>query len=100
VIVNLVAFAMQSRMASVSSAAVTPAAIAAAVAKGVRGFELLVVATEAEEPTPPCGMCRQALVEFAPELTVVACTRAGMESRWTLGELLPMPFTPHSLERT
>jgi cytidine deaminase len=76
------------------------AAIAGAVAKGVRSFELLVVATDAEEPTPPCGMCRQALVEFAPDLLVVSCTRNGLESRWTLGELLPRPFTPHSLERT
>ena len=74
-------------------------AIGGAVAKGVRAFELLVVASEAEEPTPPCGMCRQALVEFSPMLSIVSCTRSGKESKWTLDELLPQPFTPHSLER-
>src|SRR3954453_2829850 len=36
-------------------------AIAAPVARGNRAFEAFVVATEAEEPTPPCGMCRQVL---------------------------------------
>ena len=30
-------------------------ALASAIARGFRVFELIVVATEAEEPTPPCG---------------------------------------------
>src|SRR5262249_7054571 len=47
-------------------------ALAAAIAGGVRQFELLVIATEADEATPPCGMCRQALVEFAPKLAIVS----------------------------
>ena len=76
------------------------AAIAGAIAKGTRTFELIVVATEAEEPTPPCGMCRQVLVEFDPELEIVSCTRDGQRARWSLADLLPRPFTPHSLERT
>ncbi len=74
-------------------------ALAAAVARGNRGFEAVVVATEAEEPTPPCGVCRQALMEFAPQLVVIAVTRAGREARWTLDELLPHAFTPHSMDR-
>ena len=73
------------------------AALAAAVAGGAREFVLIVVATEADAPTPPCGMCRQALVEFAPALPVVSVTRAGVEARWTMTELLPHPFTPAAL---
>lgn len=72
-------------------------AIAAAVAAGVRSFSRLVIATEATEPTPPCGVCRQVLVEFAPAIEVVSVTAAGDESRWTLDALLPSPFTPQSL---
>jgi len=75
------------------------AAVAAAVARGIRGFETLLIATEAAEPTPPCGMCRQVLEEFAPHLLVVSVTRDGRTSRWTLDELLPKAFTPHSLDR-
>jgi cytidine deaminase len=73
------------------------AAIAAAVAAGVRSFSRLVIATEATEPTPPCGVCRQVLVEFAPAIEVVSVTAAGDEARWTLDALLPSPFTPQSL---
>ena len=73
-------------------------AVMAAVAAGYRAFDLIVVATEAESPAPPCGQCRQVLVEFAPDLPVVSVTRTGVERRWTMTELLPTPFVPASLE--
>ena len=74
-------------------------AVAAAVARGNRSFEAIAIATEAEEPTPPCGMCRQVLEEFSPSLVVMSFTREGREARWTLDELLPRAFTPQSLDR-
>ena len=75
-------------------------ALAAAVATGHRDFDLIVVATDATEPTPPCGMCRQALAEFAPSLQVVAITTGGKRAEWVLSDLLPQPFTPASLSNT
>ena len=74
-------------------------ALACAVARGVRSFEALAIATEANEPTPPCGMCLQALAEFAPRLTVLSVTRGGQSARWTLGELLPHAFAADSMAR-
>ena len=74
-------------------------AVMAAVAAGAREFSRVVVATEASEPTPPCGLCRQFLVEFAPDLEVVRVTARGDEARWPLSELLPMAFTPAALRR-
>jgi cytidine deaminase len=74
-------------------------AVAAAVARGVRTFEAIAIATEAEEPTPPCGICRQVLEEFAPHLQVLSITRDGREARWTMDDLLPRAFTPKSLDR-
>lgn len=74
-------------------------ALATAVARGSRNFEAIAIATEAEAPTPPCGMCRQMLEEFSPHMLVVSVTRSGGEARWSLDELLPKAFTPHSLER-
>jgi len=72
-------------------------ALMAAVAAGQRQFTQLLVVTEADEPTPPCGVCRQALMEFAPELDIASVTTSGAEARWRLSELLPHPFTPQSL---
>lgn len=72
-------------------------ALATAVSRGVRSFTSIVIATEAAEPTPPCGVCRQMLIEFAPHLQVISVTRDGAEARWTLAELLPHAFDPHAL---
>jgi cytidine deaminase len=74
-------------------------AVSAAIARGNRSFEAVLIATEAEEPTPPCGICRQFLEEFSPHLLVISTTRDGREARWSLDELLPKAFTPHSLDR-
>jgi cytidine deaminase len=76
------------------------AALAAAVARGIRRFRSILIVTSAETPTPPCGMCRQALIEFSPEMEIVSLTRGGKEARWILSDLLPHAFTPHSLDRS
>lgn len=72
-------------------------ALGAAVAAGHRTFDRLVVATESVEPSPPCGMCRQALAEFAPALQVIAITSSGRRAEWSLADLLPGRFSPSSL---
>jgi len=72
-------------------------AVMAAVARGDRAFDLLVLTTEAAHPTPPCGQCRQVLAEFAPDLPIVSVTSDGQMHRWTMTELLPSPFLPESL---
>lgn len=76
------------------------AALAAAVVAGHRQFTQLAIVTDAKEPTTPCGVCRQALMEFAPNLQVVSYTTSGAEARWSLADLLPHPFTPQSLRHT
>lgn len=72
-------------------------ALGAAVAAGKRAFTAVVITTDAPEGTPPCGICRQALAEFGTQLQVIAVTRDGRETRWTLEALVPHPFTPSSL---
>ena len=74
-------------------------AVGAAIAKGLREFVALTVFTDATEPTPPCGVCRQVLMEFAPELPVLSATSGGAEARWSVSDLLPHAFTPTSLGR-
>lgn len=72
-------------------------ALGAAINAGCAKFEALAIVTEADAPTPPCGMCRQALVEFSPSLPVASYTTGGASARWSLADLLPAPFTGTSL---
>lgn len=72
-------------------------ALASAVAAGAQEFVRVLIATDADVPAPPCGICRQALVEFAPALEVVSVAANGQVAQWSLADLLPFPFTPSSL---
>jgi cytidine deaminase len=51
-----------------------------------------VVVTDVAELTPPCGACRQALVEFAKELPVLLANRQ-VRQLHRLENLLPHSFT-------
>ena len=69
-------------------------ALSAAVAEGLRpgGLVAAVVVTEFAQLTPPCGACRQALVEFAAELPVLLANRQTRQLHH-LENLLPHSFT-------
>ena len=67
-------------------------AIGAAVAAGGRSLRCVYVCSTSPEPVPPCGVCRQALAEFGPDLEVVSEGSHGRVRRWSLGELLPEQF--------
>jgi cytidine deaminase len=67
-------------------------AIWKALSEGKRGFRAVAVVTGADEPTPPCGACRQVLWEFAGDVPVVSVTTGGKTARWQLANLFPAPF--------
>ncbi len=71
------------------------AAIARAVAEGRREFVAIAVCADGVRPTPPCGACRQVLLELAPDLEVLLAGQAGPAGdvvATTIGELLPAAF--------
>jgi cytidine deaminase len=67
------------------------AAVSAAIAAGARRFRRLVVVAECDPPVPPCGACRQVLVEFGEDLLVESASRTASRS-WPLKDLLPDAF--------
>jgi cytidine deaminase len=75
-------------------------AIAAMVAAGGKRIVECVVVGPGPELITPCGGCRQKLREFATDdLPVHLCGPDGLHRTVTLGQLLPMSFGPHHLEK-
>ena len=72
-------------------------AVAAAVAQGIKSFDEIAIASESEEPSPPCGSCRQTMSEFAPDLRVTSYARNGKQVTWRLSDLLPEAFALNHL---
>lgn len=67
-------------------------AIFKAVSEGHREFDTLVIAGRSDGYCVPCGTCRQVMMEFAPELTVICLNRRGESRKFALRELLPYGF--------
>jgi cytidine deaminase len=63
-----------------------------AIAHGAREIDSIAVCTDAAQPAPPCGACRQVIAEFARDATIVLANAAGTRVATRLSELLPNPF--------
>ena len=63
-----------------------------AVAAGETDFEAIAICADGAAPTPPCGACRQVLMEFAPDLTVLLAGTDGSVEEHRLADLLAHPF--------
>ena len=66
-------------------------ALFSAVTAGAKRFRRLVVCAAGRTPYP-CGACRQALSELAPELPITVLGEDGSRHEFRLDELLPKPF--------
>src|SRR5690606_37619950 len=60
------------------------AAAGAAISAGQREWVALAVVADYPEPVPPCGICRQVLAEFAPDMPVVMANLAGERRTMTV----------------
>ncbi len=86
---------------NIENAAYTPSicaertAVFKAVSEGKRDFEAIAVVTA--NAGAPCGVCRQVLREFAPNITIVLGDIQGHYELLTLPDLLPHSFGPESL---
>ena len=67
-------------------------AMGKAISEGHRDFVRIVIAGRSEDYCYPCGMCRQFMKEFAPEMQVICLNGKGEAKELTLRELLPYGF--------
>ncbi|MEZ4388614.1 MAG: cytidine deaminase [Candidatus Krumholzibacteriia bacterium] len=78
-------------------------AVARAIAEGRRRFTAIAIVADPDLPTPPCGACRQVLLEFAPDLDVILAGAQGADGpiiRTTVRELMPHAFSDFPGSRT
>lgn len=68
-------------------------ALFSAVAAGERDFSVIAVACDGKKPAWPCGVCRQALIEFSPDMAVIVTAETGGWEKVKLSELLPHAYT-------
>lgn len=75
-------------------------AVFKAVSEGEREFEKIVINGDHGDYLPPCGICRQVLLEFADaSLQVILANDAQDYKITTLGELLPGAFGIENLQK-
>jgi cytidine deaminase len=63
-----------------------------AVSEGHRRFARVAIVADTEDPTTPCGPCRQILWEFGGDLEVILANLKEEKGRHRVSELLPLPF--------
>lgn len=87
---------------NIENAAYTPGncaertAIFKAVSEGVRDFSAIAVVTQ--DGGTPCGVCRQVLREFAPNITIITGNLQRILAVYDLPHLLPESFGPENLQ--
>lgn len=69
------------------------AALFSAISQGYQKVGAILVLTDAQEPWPPCGLCRQVLSEFSiPEVPVILSNLKEKIIQRTMEELCPYFF--------
>jgi len=70
-----------------------------ALSEGEKRLKSIAIVTDTALFCPPCGACRQVLMDFAPRLRVILVNSTGESKSFQLNELLPEAFTEAFLER-
>jgi cytidine deaminase len=63
-----------------------------AVSNGEKRFAKIAIATNSKKFKFPCGLCRQALIEFSPDMEIILLNGNKKTKKIILKELLPKSF--------
>lgn len=70
-----------------------------AISEGERRFKAIAISTDQKHHTPPCGACRQVIMDLAGNIEFIMSNRNGRLKIMKMGELLPLPFGSKNLEK-
>ena len=73
-------------------------ALVKALSEGHTVFTRIAVVADTDDPTPPCGPCRQLLWEYCGDIALVLGNLEKTTGRYQLSALLPLPFDRRLLE--
>jgi len=74
-------------------------AIFKARSEGYTKFQAIAVASDEPNFTPPCGSCRQVLMDLAGDIDFILTKKNGEIKVMRLAELLPLAFGPSNLRK-
>ena len=69
-----------------------------ALSEGKDLFTRIAVVADTDDPTPPCGSCRQLLWEYCGDIEVILANLSEVKKRMRLSALLPLPFDARLLD--
>jgi cytidine deaminase len=69
-----------------------------ALSDGRDVFTRIAIVADTDDPTPPCGSCRQLLWEYCGDIDVILANLSEVKRRLRLSQLLPLPFDARLLE--
>ncbi|KUO51439.1 MAG: cytidine deaminase [Desulfitibacter sp. BRH_c19] len=72
-------------------------AIAKAVSEGNQYIAVIAIVGDTEGPCRPCGSCRQFILEFGDEITVVMGNLKGETETKSINDLIPFSFSKKDL---
>ncbi|MDD3657026.1 MAG: cytidine deaminase [Atribacterota bacterium] len=67
-------------------------AIYKAISEGFKNIKAIAIIGDTEDPCPPCGACRQVMMEFAPNMDVIMSNLQNKVKIRKARELLPDAF--------
>jgi len=69
-----------------------------AISEGERDFVALAIASDENSYTPPCGACRQVIMDLAGDIDVILTKRGSTLEVHRVSALLPLPFGLENLK--
>ena len=73
-------------------------ALFSAISNGERSFAKLAIVGDSDGITYPCGICRQVIVELAPNIEIICAKDEKTYEVLSINDLLPHAFTPNDLD--